>query len=375
MSGVGQRRGEGQDVDHVRLPDSATCRSGTPTAGTARPDTSSTWHRTGASTTGDAPPSMLPGARTAMGDRGRAGSASPEPTVDRPGHGRPVGAAPTASPADGATGQTGQELLGEPTDRLECVRRPLPRLDEHPVDPGLGVALDVGRDRIGAAEGDLGAPGPPGPLAQLGEPRHLGRDLAPPCGSSGSSRRRPSPPVGARPDRRHRCGAGGRGAGPAWARTSPGRSRRTGRGARRPPRTTGAGRCRWPRRPAHPGSRSRGPTASHSARSQLAPMPKSSRPPDTTSSVATARAVENGWRRPMLYTWVPNRIRSVRARQECAGRRTGRRPGCRTGWAGGPGRRAGCRPCRPAAPGARGSRPSRSRAGRPPRSPPPRPRD
>ena len=33
------------------------------------------------------------------------------------------------------------------------------------------------------------------------------------------------------------------------------------------------------------------PTASHSAWSQLAPMPSSTRPPDTTSSVATARAV------------------------------------------------------------------------------------
>ena len=54
------------------------------------------------------------------------------------------------------------------------------------------------------------------------------------------------------------------------------------------------------------------PTASHSAWSQLAPMPNSTRPPETTSRVVTARATTKGWRRPMLYTWVPKWIRSVR---------------------------------------------------------------
>ena len=42
------------------------------------------------------------------------------------------------------------------------------------------------------------------------------------------------------------------------------------------------------------------PTASHSAFIQLAPTPNSTRPPESTSSVATARADTKGWRNPML---------------------------------------------------------------------------
>ncbi len=40
------------------------------------------------------------------------------------------------------------------------------------------------------------------------------------------------------------------------------------------------------------------PSASHSARSQPAPAPMTARPPETQSSVAKARAVMKGWRRP-----------------------------------------------------------------------------
>ena len=54
------------------------------------------------------------------------------------------------------------------------------------------------------------------------------------------------------------------------------------------------------------------PTASHSAASQLAPTPNMARPPETMSRVVTARAVANGWRSPMLKTWVLKRICSVR---------------------------------------------------------------
>ena len=42
------------------------------------------------------------------------------------------------------------------------------------------------------------------------------------------------------------------------------------------------------------------PTASHSASSQLAPMPNSTRPREITSRVVTERATVKGWRRPML---------------------------------------------------------------------------
>ena len=37
---------------------------------------------------------------------------------------------------------------------------------------------------------------------------------------------------------------------------------------------------------------------------------------ETMSSVCTPRAATNGWRSPMLYTWVPSRMRSVRAGEE-----------------------------------------------------------
>ena len=40
------------------------------------------------------------------------------------------------------------------------------------------------------------------------------------------------------------------------------------------------------------------PSASHSERSQPAPAPMTARPPETQSSVAKARAVMKGWRRP-----------------------------------------------------------------------------
>ena len=43
-----------------------------------------------------------------------------------------------------------------------------------------------------------------------------------------------------------------------------------------------------------------------------APTPNMARPSETTSRVATALAVTNGWRRPMLKTWVLNRIWLVR---------------------------------------------------------------
>src|SRR5215207_6165734 len=42
------------------------------------------------------------------------------------------------------------------------------------------------------------------------------------------------------------------------------------------------------------------PIARHSSASQLAPIPNSSRPPDRTSTVCTARAEMNGWRSPRL---------------------------------------------------------------------------
>src|SRR5665213_2149523 len=107
-----------------------------------------------------------------------------QPTAGAPEAGHPITAArPTAPPftwsSEGGRGNGSgpEELLGKPTDRLQCVRRPPPRLDEHPVDTGVDAPLDSGRIGRRCRKGDLGAPGPPRPLAQLGQEGHLGRYL------------------------------------------------------------------------------------------------------------------------------------------------------------------------------------------------------
>ena len=77
------------------------------------------------------------------------------------------------------------------------------------------------------------------------------------------------------------------------------------------PRTTGAGRPRSLRRRAGRASRSRARRRPTPGRNHDAPTPNSKRPPERMSTVCTPRAVVNGWRKPMLNTWVPRRMRSV----------------------------------------------------------------
>ena len=81
---------------------------------------------------------------------------------------------------------------------------------------------------------------------------------------------------------------------------APRRSRRTRRGARPRPRSRAACTPRAPRRRAGPACAKSSSAATHSSSSQLAPMPNSTRPPETMSRVCTARAATNGCRRPRL---------------------------------------------------------------------------
>ena len=53
--------------------------------------------------------------------------------------------------------------------------------------------------------------------------------------------------------------------------------------------------------------------ASNSSRSQPAPSPRVSRPPESTSSVATCLAATTGWRSGRTSTLVPSPIRVVTA--------------------------------------------------------------